>query len=141
MSRLLQETVVDPTNNSLILDDPSKLLADAEANLIKAVARATGTDSNDLVIDYHETTVANLNSAGVYEVQAAPTSGSSSRLLEALFRARMLEEWDTIFADITSKVVENTVSSSVSVIKEYGPLVAEAAQISFTANEELKVAT
>jgi len=59
---------VDPTNNSLILDDPSKLLADAEANLIKAVARATGTDSNDLVIDYHETTVANLNSAGVYEV-------------------------------------------------------------------------
>ena len=53
----------------------------------------------------------------------------------------MLEEWDTVFADITSKVVENTVSNSVSVIKEYGPLVAEAAQISFTANEELKVAT
>jgi len=38
-------------------------------------------------------------------------------------------------------VVENTVNSSVSVIKEYGSLVAEAAQVSFTANEELKVVT
>ena len=53
----------------------------------------------------------------------------------------MIAEWDKIFADITSKVVENTVNRSVSVIKEYGSLVAEATQVSFTANEELKVVT
>jgi len=68
MSRLLQETAADPTNNSLILDDPSSILANAEDNLIKTVARATEADPNNIIIDFHDTTVGHLNSEGVYEI-------------------------------------------------------------------------
>jgi hypothetical protein len=78
--RNLQETAADPAKDNFNFDNPSGLLAAVEESLIKVVAQAIGADPNDMVLEYENTTVANLNPSGVYEVEQ-DTSKSSSRLL------------------------------------------------------------
>jgi len=66
MRLLADDTVVDPVNNVVQLDDSVTLLSDAETQLQNSVARALQLSSNDLFLEYEETATGVLNSAGEY---------------------------------------------------------------------------
>jgi hypothetical protein len=50
-----------------------------------------------------------------------------------------LSEWGALFQDITSKVIETELKQSMSIIKEYGSIIAEASGISFSSDTVLEV--
>lgn len=64
MRLLAEDTVVDPANNVVRLDDSVTLLSDAEIQLQNSIARALQLSSTDLFLEYEETATGVLNSAG-----------------------------------------------------------------------------
>lgn len=54
-------------------------------------------------------------------------------------KVRHLSEWEALFQDITSKVIETELRESVNIIKEYGSTIAESSSISFSSDTVLEV--
>ena len=70
--------------------------------MLKAVAKATNTDLDELTLEYVETAIILRQSDNTFTLEEQP---QSSRLLRALITLRGLQQWDGFFEEVNEKYV------------------------------------